>query len=135
MSIKRFMIAAVCAFIFVFIYEFIVHGIFLKDIYEQTAELWRPEAEMSMPIMLLGQALFGLAVAFFYPIVGLNAEGCKKAMPFAISLGLVMAAPQIASYCYLPIPMKLSVFWMLTEFFKAFGTVLVVAKIYHWKQS
>jgi len=132
MNMKRFMIAAVCAFAFVFIYEFIVHGILLKDMYNQTADIWRPQSEANMPIMLLSQVLFGLAVAFFYPIVGPDTD-CKKAIPFGVGLGLVMAAPQIASFCYLPIPMKLSLLWMLTEFFKAFGTVFIVARIYNWK--
>ncbi len=132
MNIKRFMIAAVCAFAFVFIYEFIVHGILLKEMYEQTAHIWRPQSEVNMPIMLLSQLLFGLAVAFFYPIVGPDTD-CKKAIPFGVGLGLVMAAPQIASFCYLPIPIKLSLLWMLTEFFKAFGTVFIVAKIYNLK--
>lgn len=129
---KRFFIAGICAFIFVFIYEFIVHGFLMMNLYEQTSDVWRPQEESNMTVMLFSQFLFGMAVAFFYPIVGLDTD-CKKGIPFGIGLGLVMASPQIATYCYLPIPLKISLFWSLIVFIKALATVFIVSKIYNLK--
>lgn len=134
MNTKRFFIASVCAFVFVFIYEFIVHGVLMMDLYQQTSDVWRPQEESNMVIMLLSQFLFAVAVAFFYPIVGLDTD-CKKGIPFGIGLGLVMATPQIASYCYLPIPLKISLLWALIVFVKALLTVLIVSYVYNWKQQ
>jgi len=131
-NMKRFFIAGIAAFVFVFLYEFLVHGILLNDIYEQTAALWRPQAETNMGVMLLSQFLFAMAVAFFYPIVGPDTD-CKKAIPFGIGLGLVLAAPQIGSYAYMPIPMALSVYWVLAALFKALGCAVIVSKVYNWK--
>lgn len=93
MDMKKFLFAAVGVFVFVFLYEFLVHGFLMISQYEQTAAVWRPQAESSMGIMLLSQFLFGVAIAFFYPIVGPDTE-CKKAIPFGIGLGLVMAMPR-----------------------------------------
>ncbi len=132
MNMKRFMIAGIAAFVFVFLYEFLVHGVLLMNEYEQTMNVWRPQEESDMRIMMLSQFLFGMAVAFFYPIVGLDTD-CKKALPFGIGLGLVMAMPQIATYCYLPIPLKLSLFWAVATFVKAVISVYIVSKIYNWK--
>lgn len=132
MDMKRFVIAGIAVFVFVFLYEFFVHGVLLADFYQQTAALWRPEEETNMGIMLLSQLLFGLAVAFFYPIVGPDSD-CKKAIPFGVGLGLVMATPEIASYAYLPIPIKLSLLWSLATFIKALGSAVIVSKIYNWK--
>lgn len=132
MDMKRFLFAAVGAFVFVFLYEFIVHGFLMVSQYEQTATVWRPQEESSMAIMLLSQFLFGVAVAFFYPIVGPDTE-CKKAIPFGIGLGLVMAMPQIATYNYLPIPLTLSLLWAVIVFIKALGSSFIVSKIYNWK--
>ncbi len=134
MDLKHFFIAGVLAFVFVFLYEFIVHGFLMMGLYEQTSEMWRPQEESNMAIMLLSQFLFGMAVAFFYPIVGLDTD-CKKGVPFGIGLGLVMATPQIATYCYLPIPLKLSLSWTVIEFVKALFTVLIVSKVYNWKKT
>ena len=132
MDMKRFLFAAVGAFVFVFLYELLVHGFLMMSQYEQTSAVWRPEEESSMAIMLLSQFLFGAAVAFFYPIVGLDTE-CKKAIPFGFGLGLVMAMPQIATYSYLPIPLTLSLLWAVIAFIKAFGCSFIVSKVYNWK--
>lgn len=132
MDMKKFLFAAIGAFVFVFVYEFLVHGFLLMNQYEQTSSLWRPQAESSMPIMLLSQFLFGVAVAFFYPIVGQDTD-CKKAVPFGIGLGLVMAMPQIATYSYLPIPITLSLLWAVAAFIKALGCSFIISKIYNWK--
>lgn len=132
MNMKRFLIAAVGAFVFVFLYEFLVHGYLMLSQYEQTAAVWRPQEESNMAVMLLSQLLFGVAVAFFYPIVGPDTE-CKKAIPFGVGLGLVMAMPQIASYSYLPIPLTLSLLWAVIAFIKALGCSYIVSRAYNWK--
>lgn len=130
MNMKRFVLAGIAAFVFVFLYEFLVHGVLMFDQYQQTASVWRPQDESNMVVMLLSQFLFGMAVAFFYPIVGPDNE-CKKAIPFGVGLGLVMAMPTLATYCYLPIPIKISLLWMLIDFVKAFVAVYIVSKIYN----
>ena len=132
MDMKKFFFAAIGAFVFVFLYEFLVHGFLMMGQYEQTSAVWRPQAESNMVIMLLSQFLFAVAVAFFYPIVGPDTD-CKKAIPFGIGLGLVMAMPQIATHNYLPIPLTLSLLWALIAFIKAFGSSYIVSKIYNWK--
>lgn len=131
MNMKRFAFGATGAFVFVFLYEFLVHGILMMGLYEQTAHVWRPQAESNMGVMFLSQFLFGAAVAFFYPIVGPDTE-CKKAIPFGVGLGLVMAMPSIATYCYLPIPFAISLLWALIAFVKAVGSVYIVSRIYNW---
>ena len=121
---KGMFLGGVAAFVFVFLFEFVVHGFLMKGMYEATSSVWRPPAESNMVVMFLSQFLFAIAVAFFYPIVGPDKE-CKKAMPFGFGLGLVMAMPQIASYSYLPIPITISLLWAAASFVKAFGTVTV----------
>ncbi len=127
---KGMMLGAVAAFIFIFLFEFVVHGFLMKGLYEATMSVWRPPGESNMVVMFLSQFLFAMAVAFFYPIVGPDKE-CKKAIPFGFGLGLVMAMPQIASYSYLPIPISISLLWALASFVKAFGSAFIVAKVFN----
>lgn len=126
---KKMLIGGVLAFVFVFLFEFMFHVFLMKGLYEETKSVWRPESESNFAVMLTSQFLFSLAVAFFYPIVGPDKE-CKKATPFAIGLGLVLAMPNIASHSYLPIPISISILWALAAFVKAFGSSMIVAKIY-----
>lgn len=127
---RGMLLGGVAAFVFVFVFEFLVHGFLLKGLYESTMNVWRPQAESNMAVMLLSQFLFALAVAFFYPIVGPDKE-CKKAAPFGFGLGLVMAMPQLASYSYLPIPISISLLWAVASFFKAFGSAFLAAKVFN----
>ena len=127
---KKMIIGGIAAFVFVFLFEFLVHGLLMKDLYTATKSVWRPQEESNMAIMLLSQFLFAMAVAFFYPIVGPDKE-CKKAIPFGFGLGLVMAMPQIASYTYLPIPISLSLIWAAASFFKALGCAFIVSKVFN----
>lgn len=127
---KGMFLGGLAAFAFVFLFEFVVHGLLMKGMYEATMSVWRSQAESNMAIMLLSQFLFALAVAFFYPIVAPDKE-CKKAIPFGFGLGLVMAMPQIASYSYLPIPISISLAWAAASFVKAFGSTFIVAKVFN----
>ena len=127
---KGMVLGGIAAFVFVFLFEFVVHGFLMKGQYEATMSVWRPPAESNMAVMLLSQFLFAMAVAFFYPIVGPDKE-CKKAAPFGFGLGLVMAMPQIASYSYLPIPIAISLLWAAASFVKAFGSAFIVAKVFN----
>lgn len=124
----KMVLGGFAGFVFVFVFEFLFHGMLMMSLYEATQSVWRPQAESSMGITLLSQFLFAIAVAFFYPIVGPD-KNCKMAMPFGFGLGLVMAMPQIGTYSYLPIPISISLLWALASFVKAFGTVYVVAKV------
>lgn len=125
---KRMVQGGIAAFIFVFVFEFIVHGFLLKGSYEATMSVWRPAAESNMAVMIISQFLFAMAVAFFYPIIGSD-KGCKKAVPFGMGLGLVMAMPQIATYSYLPIPLMISLCWAVASFVKALGASYIVARV------
>jgi hypothetical protein len=127
---KGMLISGIVAFIFVFLYEFLVHGFLMKGMYEATASVWRPQAESSMPVMLLSQFLFAMALAFFYPIIGPDKQ-CKKAIPFGVGLGLVMAMPQIATYSYLPIPITISLAWAVITFVQAAATSFIIAKVFN----
>jgi hypothetical protein len=46
MNIRRLLISIFSCFAFVFVYEFVFHGILLKSMYQATIEAWHPESEM-----------------------------------------------------------------------------------------
>jgi len=129
---KKMILGGFAAFVFIFVFDFLVHGILLKSTYEATASVWRPQEESNMMVMMLSQFLYAMAIAFFYPIVGPDTD-CKKTIPFGFGLSLVVAIPQIATYCYLPIPFSLSLIWTLATFVQAFISVLIISKIFNWK--
>ena len=123
-------LGGVAAFVFIFLFEFLVHGILMMGMYEATMTVWRPQSESNMVIMMLSQFLTAMAISFFYPVLGSDKD-CKKAIPFGFGLGLVMAMPQIATYSYLPIPISISIAWAGASFIKAFGSAYIVAIVFN----
>ena len=131
MNMKRFIFATIAAFFFVGGFEFLVHGVLLSETYQQTQHLWRTKesSEQYFHFMLMSQFGFALATAFFFT------RFCKGGNPiegarFGVYLGLVIMAVDIGSYCYLPIPLTLTLSWMAASLFKAVGTGVVLGLIY-----
>jgi hypothetical protein len=66
MNTKRLLISIISCFVFVFVYEFVFHGILLKSMYQATIEAWRPESEMMqyMPFAAFSQFWFAPTRAY-----------------------------------------------------------------------
>ena len=97
MNIKRFCFAVLAVFGFVFLFEFLVHGMLLKGLYEETASLWRPQEDYNMMHMVLMQIAFSATAVFFFTRHYEN-KGVGEGVRFGAYLGLVLAVVEIASY-------------------------------------
>ena len=87
MNTKRFMLAFVATFLFVFLFEGLWHGVLMMPLYEATEEVWRPRAESSMAFLTLGQLLY--ALLFNYILTrNYEARGIGKGLRFGLLKGL-----------------------------------------------
>jgi len=79
MNVKRFLLAVIVLAVVGYLYDWVVHGILLRSIYEQFPELWRtPEPTVSM--ILTGVA-WAIIFCLLYAQYG-------KARPWGASNGL-----------------------------------------------
>jgi len=129
MNIKRYVLAVLAGFVFVFGFSFLVHGMLLKGLYEQTASVWRPMAEHNMPVMFLSEFLFAAAAVFFFTR-HYEGNGIAGGVRFGVYLGLVLAAINLGTYCYLPIPFSLVASWMVVSFVQSVGLGVVASLVY-----
>lgn len=129
MNIKRILIASVAGFVSVFLFEMLWHGFLMKGMYEATQSVWRPEDEHDMIFMFASQFLFAGAMALAYEKMGQNLK-CKVGLMFGFFTGLILAMPQLGTYCYLPIPLSISLLWMLAALLKCIVVSMVIAFIY-----
>src|SRR5437667_5509560 len=65
---KRFIVAFIAAYVFMFFWGWLLNGVLLKDIYAQTPNLWRPQSEMMSLFhwIIIGQALVIFAFVMIY---------------------------------------------------------------------
>ena len=129
MNKKRFFISAIAAFVFVFLYEFLVHGFLLMDLYKQTAEMWRPEGEGNMLFMFMSQLGFAAVAAYIFTL-HYESKGVGEGVRFGLCIGMLIGAIDIGTYCYMPIPMVLMLSWVLASLLKGLGTGMVLSLTY-----
>ncbi|MEZ5405570.1 MAG: hypothetical protein R3F23_05140 [Verrucomicrobiia bacterium] len=113
MKLKAFILAFVGVFIFVFAYDWVFHGIILKDAYAATMALWRPEAEMASYFkwIVVGQALSAFAITI---LVARAAFGPKCGLGIGGLVGLVVVAGNLIGYAVQPIPANLTLAWSIS---------------------
>ncbi|NRA36723.1 MAG: hypothetical protein HRU15_01165 [Planctomycetes bacterium] len=133
MNIKRLVSAIIAAFITIFIFEMLWHGFLMKGMYDETLAVWRPENEHNMSVMFLSQFLFAAVFVLFYAVIG-KYLSCKIGLVYGFFAGLLLAMPQLGSFCYLPIPLSISLLWMLAALLKCIFAGLVTALIYKFPQ-
>src|SRR6266481_5465466 len=90
MNHKRGFVAFLVAFVFMFFFGFVWHGILMKPMYMATASLWRAEADFNshFPILILGHAVVAFAFTGLYVSkVGVNSVGVG--FGYGIVLGIL----------------------------------------------
>ncbi len=123
---KKFIICTLAIFIIWTIIDFLAHGLYLKEYYLQTADLWRPEAEAKMflnaIVVLIGSALFTLIYLYL-----VSPKSIVRALVFGIlmgtSAGIFMG---YGFYSFSPVPYHMAMTWFLVKLGQGFIAGLVV---------
>ena len=65
---KRFILAFIAAYIFLFVWGWLLNGVLLKDLYAETPNLWRSQSEMAglFHWIVIGQALVVFSFVMIY---------------------------------------------------------------------
>ena len=129
MNYKRFFLTVLVAFIFVFLFEFLIHGFLLQDTYMQYAHLWRAGGEEQMEVMFLSQFLFSLFAVFLYTC-NHEGKGVTEGLRFGLYLGLIMASVSLSSYAYMPISFDIALLWMITSIIECLGIGSIASVLY-----
>ena len=105
---KRFIIAFLAAYIFLFVWGWLLNGVLLKDVYAQTAHLWRSESEMRSLFhwIILGQALVVFSFVMIYA-TGFAGGGVIAGIRLGLLLEIAAIGMRLGFYAGQPIPRKL----------------------------
>lgn len=130
-SIPWFLLTVVAGFVFIFGYQYVVHGILLMPTYELTPQLWRTEPEM--------QAMFPWCIGFKLLLVAITAmlytrnhegKGVMEGVRFGVLLGLLMGVMMMSSYLWMPISFDLALGWLAAGFGEGLGLGVIYSLIY-----
>ncbi|MEE9303555.1 MAG: hypothetical protein V3U84_07190 [Thiotrichaceae bacterium] len=127
---KNLLIGTVVVFIAWMGMDFLFHGNLLKGMYEQTASLWRPPAEIKMGInalvVLIAAAMFTAIYVLLVRNKGLGA-GLLYGLLYGVAVGVGMG---FGTFSFMPLPYELALSWfgiMVVESVVAGGLLGLVA--------
>jgi hypothetical protein len=129
--LPRFIPAMLAAFIFIAVYEYIIHGLLLTDIYAQTPQLWRSVEDMQDKLVasLLFQGLTAYVIGLIFTRYFEN-KGAAEGLRFGMLIGLLIGVGTAASYSWMPVSSTLAVIWFFTGLGKGIGIGLLFGLIY-----
>jgi hypothetical protein len=128
---KRFIIAFIAAYIFLFVWGWLLNGVLLKDIYAQTPNLWRTQTEMLSFFhwILIGQALIVFAFVMIY-VAGFAGGGAVAGIRLGILLEIAAIGMRMGVYAVQPFPGKLLIYASIGGLIEMIITGAIVGAIY-----
>jgi hypothetical protein len=108
---RRFIIAFIAAYIFLFVWGWLLNGILLKDVYAETPNLWRSQSEMASLFhwIIIGQALVVFSFVMIYAS-GFAGGGIIAGIRLGLLLEIAAIGMRLGFYAVQPIPGKLIVY-------------------------
>jgi hypothetical protein len=108
---KRFILAFIAAYIFLFVWGWLFNGVLLKDVYAETPNLWRSQSEMASLFhwIIVGQALIVFSFVMIYAS-GFAGGGIIAGIRLGLLLEIAAIGMRLGFYAVQPIPGKLIVY-------------------------
>ena len=112
MNHKRGFLAFIVAFVFIFFFGFVWHGLLMKPMYNATASLWRTEP--IFPILILGHAIIAFAFTGLYVSkVGRNSAGVG--FGYGVVLGILACGINIIRFAVEPLTPNMLFMWFAAD--------------------
>jgi len=128
---KRFILAFIAAYIFLFLWGWLLNGVLLKDVYAKTPNLWRTQSEMLgfFHWILIGQALIVFAFVMIYAS-GFAGGGVIAGIRLGILLEIAAIGMRMGVYTVQPFPGKLIVYGSVGGLIEMIIVGAIVGAIY-----
>ncbi len=127
---KKFWLGWISVFVVMSVFEAIVNMVLLASIYQATASLWRPQAEMKIWLFYVVYAF----VSFFFTLIfskGYEGKGIVEGIRYGIYMGMLMSVPMAyGTYAAMPIPYPLALQWFIYGLIEYVLAGIVLALIY-----
>lgn len=128
---KKFILAFVAAYIFLFLWGWLLNGVFLKSVYAETANLWRRQSEMMSLFhwIIIGQALIVFSFVMIYAS-GFAGGGVMAGIRLGVLLEIAAIGMRLAIYAVQPFPGKLIFYGSVSGLIEMIIVGAIVGAIY-----
>ena len=136
MNWKKFFIAFIAAFVFMFLWGWLYNGVLLRDVYAEAQNLFRPQNEMMSLFhwIIIGQALLVFAFVSIFAS-GFAGGGIGAGIRLGILLEILAIGARLMIYAVQPFPAKLIILWSVGGLIEMIIVGAVVGAIYKPKST
>lgn len=126
MNIKKFIISVIAIFAFMYAVDFLFHGVLLKEMYVDTAHLWRTKEDMSgfWYLCIIVHLIFAILAVSLFKIFLTSADKAKLlqySLEGGVLIGMMIGVLEIAAYIYMPIPFMMVITWFSSKIIYGLG--------------
>lgn len=138
MNLKRYLLSIVVLFIFISLYEMLVHDYILISLYEITGDVWRNKygnenniANLSTSLGFIYQFILSAWTTFmFAQWCKVKGEGIRNGLLFGLYLGVFGGILTTSWYIWLPVPAILGICWLINGIVEGLGGGYVLGLTY-----
>ena len=137
MNPKRLVLAIVAVFAGIFVTDFLIHAVWLRQNYLDTANLWRTEDDMNKHFgyLLFGQFLAAVAFVMLWARGFAAISHLRCAVLYGLFMALFSQAHTIISYAVQPLPGIIPLKWFIAGVIQGVLLGLLVFFVYKPKSE
>ncbi len=137
MNVQRYLIGSIVVFIFIFLAEWIFHGLIMNSFYDQAKQLMRPETGSAACIiwMIIGFLLMAFGFCFIFT-KGYENKGIGEGIRFGLYVAITFSvSASLIGYSVYPYPVSWVIGWIIGEPIIAIISGILIAAIYKPKAA
>ena len=106
----------VCAFVLVFLFGFVWHGILMKPSYLETASLWRGEQDFQAHfwVLIAGHLVMAFAFTSLY-VSKVGRQSAGTGVGYGVVIGILCAGVAIVRFATEPLTTKILGMWIVGD--------------------
>ena len=131
MNPKRFFIAFIVTFVFIFLFGFLWYGKFMQDIHNEVPMLWRTEADFGshFPWLILGHVVMAFFLTLLYARF-VPAGGAAAGIVLGILVACLYIGGNLVTFAVQPLTTKILGGWIVGNLLEFGIAGAIVGAIY-----
>jgi hypothetical protein len=131
MNPKRFFIAFIVTFVFIFLFGFLWYGKFMQDIHNEVPMLWRTEADFGshFPWLILGHVMMAFFLTLLYARF-VPAGGAAAGIVMGILVACLYIGGNLVTFAVQPLTTKILGGWIVGNLLEFGIAGAIVGAIY-----
>jgi len=121
----------IVAFVFIFFFGYLWHGVLMKSAYMETASLWRtePDFQSHFWILILGHAVMAFAFTGLY-VSKVGVQSAATGFGYGIVIGILCVGVELIRFAVEPLTTKILWMWIAGDLIQLGTAGALVGVIY-----